>query len=107
MATSPRTPRTMRTTSTFSSSSLSGMKSMSATAPRSVSNVVSMTAVSGKYRRVLRTTAPSGASNQRPCSGPPSSAAKHAGESNRGRHSQSMEPSLPTRAADSMLPIRP
>ena len=48
MATSPRRPRTMRTTSTFSSSSLSGMKSVSATAPRSVSKHVSMTAVSGK-----------------------------------------------------------
>ena len=36
--------------------------------------------------------------------GVPSSAAKHAGESNRGKHSQSMEPSLATSAAVSQSP---
>ena len=35
----------------------------------------------------------------------PSSAAKHAAESNRGRHSQSTEPSRLTIAADCMSPI--
>ncbi len=35
----------------------------------------------------------------------PSSAAKQAGESKRGRQSQSTEPSRPTRAADCMSPI--
>ena len=34
-----------------------------------------------------------GAMRQRPCSGPPSRAAKARAESKRGRHSQSMEPS--------------
>ena len=38
---------------------------------------------------------PAGAICQRPCSGVPRSAAKQAGESNRGKHSQSIEPSEP------------
>ena len=42
--------------------------------------------------------------SQRPCSGVPRSAAKQAGESNRGRQSQSTEPSRPTRAA---VPVSP
>ncbi len=42
---------------------------------------------------------PAGASSQRPCSSSPSSAAKQAGESNRGRQSQSIDPSRPTSAA--------
>src|SRR6185437_1041069 len=46
-----------------------------------------------------------GASSQRPCSGVPSSAAKHAAASKRGRQSQSMEPSTPTRAAVRMFPM--
>jgi hypothetical protein len=37
----------------------------------------------------------------------PSSVAKHAPESNRGRHSQSIEPLRPTSAAVRVLPIRP
>ena len=46
------------------------------------------------------TASPSaGPSSQRPCSAVPSSAAKQAGESKRGRHSQSTEPSVPTSAA--------
>ena len=36
----------------------------------------------------------------------PSSAAKHAPESNRGKHSQSIEPSRPTSAAVWQSPIR-
>jgi hypothetical protein len=42
---------------------------------------------------------------QRPCSGRPSSAAKQAGESNRGQHSQSMDPSRATSAALRQSPI--
>jgi hypothetical protein len=42
---------------------------------------------------------------QRPFSGEPSSAAKHAGLSNRGQHSQSIEPSLLTSAAVWQSPI--
>ena len=52
-----------------------------------------------------RRSAPAGASSQRPCSGPPSRAAKQAAESKRGQHSQSIEPSRPTSAAVSQSPI--
>src|SRR5579863_3687050 len=48
---------------------------------------------------------PSGAIDQCPWSGVPSSAVQHAGESKRGRHSQSMEPVLETKAAVSASPI--
>jgi hypothetical protein len=48
-----------------------------------------------------------GASSQRPCSGVPSSAAKQLCESNRGRQSQSIEPSAPTNAAVWQSPIIP
>ena len=41
----------------------------------------------------------SGAMSHRPCSGVPSSAAKHAPESKRGQQSQSTEPSREIRAA--------
>jgi len=40
-----------------------------------------------------------GAISQRPCSGVPSSAAKQAAESKRGRQSQSIEPARETSAA--------
>src|SRR5450755_4557723 len=46
-----------------------------------------------------------GAMLQLPCRSPPSSAAKQAGESNRGTHSQSTEPSRLIRAADRMSPM--
>ena len=49
--------------------------------------------------------APAGAICQRPLRASPSSAAKHAGESNRGRHSQSIEPSRPTSAAVCVSPM--
>ena len=49
--------------------------------------------------------APSGASSQRPCSGAPSRAPNVDAESNRGRHSQSMLPSVPTRAPVWLSPI--
>jgi hypothetical protein len=74
------------------------MQSTTRTAPVGVSNVVSRTRLSGRYRRVVRTTGPSGAIFHRPWSGVPSRAAKQAGESNRGRQSQSIDPSVPTRA---------
>jgi hypothetical protein len=75
------------------------MKSIRRTAPSSVSKVVSRTSVSGRYRRSTRRGSPEGAITQRPCSGPPRMAAKQAGESNRGRQSQSTEPSRETSAA--------
>ena len=43
-----------------------------------------------------------GRGSHRPCRGSPRRAAKHAAESNRGNVSQSIEPSMPTRAADCM-----
>jgi hypothetical protein len=46
-----------------------------------------------------------GAMSQRPLSAVPSSAAKQAGESKRGQHSQSIQPSRPTKAAVRQSPI--
>jgi hypothetical protein len=60
---------------------------------------VSSSRVSPRYRWTTRRAGATGLIRQRPCCGPPSSAAKHAGESKRGRHSQSIEPSAPTSAA--------
>src|SRR6266850_1440596 len=54
--------------------------------------------VSPRYRRVERALASAGASSHRPFSGPPSNAAKQAPESNRGQHSQSIEPPRETSA---------
>jgi hypothetical protein len=48
---------------------------------------------------------PCGAMRQRPLSAEPSNAAKHAGLSNLGQHSQSIEPFRPTRAAVWQSPI--
>jgi hypothetical protein len=71
-----------------------------------VTNVVSRIRLSPRYLRSVRTISPAGAMRQRPCSGPPSSAAKHAPESNRGQHSQSIEASLPISAPVSQSPMR-
>lgn len=49
--------------------------------------------------------APVGASRQRPLPSSPSSAAKQAAESNLGRQSQSIDPSLPTSAAVCRSPM--
>jgi hypothetical protein len=75
------------------------MKSMTRTVPAAVSQVDSSTIVPSRYRRRVATPPAIGAIRQRPCSGPPSSAAKHAVESKWGRQSQSTEPSLATSAA--------
>jgi hypothetical protein len=47
-----------------------------------------------------------GATNQRPFSGLPSNAAQHAPLSNRGQHSQSIEPPREMRAAVSQSPTK-
>ncbi len=47
-----------------------------------------------------------GAISQRPLLASPRIAEKHAAESKRGQHSQSMEPSLETKAAVSQSPMR-
>ena len=83
-----------------------GMKSISIISDLAVLNRVSRMSVPGRYRRVIFAFS-TGSISQRPCSGVPSSAAKQAGESKRGRQSQSMEPSVPTSAAVRMLPITP
>ena len=57
------------------------------------------------YEVVVAADGLTGSIIQRPCSRPPSSAAKQAPESNRGQHSQSIEPARETRAAVSQSPI--
>jgi hypothetical protein len=60
-----------------------------------------------RYCRSVRSgTTSRGAMRQRPCSGAPSRAAKHAGLSKRGQQSQSTEPSRDTSAAVSQSPRR-
>jgi len=103
MAMLPRSPTAMRTT--LLSLRRGGMKSTILTEPSAVSNRVSRMSVLPRYRRVTRTASSRGAISQRPWSGVPRSAAKHASESNRGQHSQSIEPSRPTSAALSQSPI--
>jgi hypothetical protein len=103
MRTRPRRPITMRTRSECQL--CTGMKSTRVTAPSSVSNSVSRISVSRRYWRRTRALL-LGAIFQCPCSRFPSSAAKHAGESKRGQHSQSMEPSRPTSAPVWQSPIR-
>jgi hypothetical protein len=61
--------------------------------------------VSGTYDQVDVQSPSAGPSSQRPWSGVPSRAVKHAAESNLGRHSQSIEPSIPTSAAVSVSPF--
>jgi hypothetical protein len=96
IGTRPRTPSTMRTRS--GRSARIGMKSISRTVPSSVSSSCSSTSVSPRYCRRDAVILPCGVISQRPCSGSPSSDAKHAPESKRGKHSQSTEPSRPINA---------
>ncbi len=98
----PRTPSTILTTS--GAVPRGGMKSKTRTVPSSVFQVVSSTIVSWRYRRV-GSPPPTGATSQRPLSGVPSSAAKQAPESKRGKQSQSIEPPRSTSAADCRSPI--
>ena len=58
-----------------------------------------------RVRQRVRALGSSLASNQRPCSEWPSSAAKHAPESKRGQQSQSIEPARDTSAAVSQSPM--
>ncbi len=76
-----------------------GMQSVSLMVPRPVANSVSRTSVSGRYRRLTRLPPSAGAIRQCPCLSCPSSPARQAFESNLGRQSQSIEPSLATSAA--------
>jgi hypothetical protein len=103
MRTLPFRPSTMRTTS--GAFPRGGMKSSTRTTPSSDSHVVSSTNVPGRYRRVVLPP-PTGATSQRPFSALPSSEAKQAAESKRGKHSQSIEPPRSTSAAVCRSPIR-
>jgi hypothetical protein len=67
--------------------------------------VVSSTIVSPRYARADERTSPAGAMRQVPFDASPSSAAKTASLSKRGRHSQSIDPSRPTSAAEPRSPI--
>ena len=79
---------------------------MRRTTPEAVVNSVSRTRVPGRYLRWTRVISWAGAICQYPYLSSPSSAAKQASESNRGRHIQSMEPSRLTSAADCRSPTR-
>ena len=91
MSTRPVTPSTSRIST--GSVPRTGMQSASRTVPEAVLNSVSSTRVPGRYRRRTWLMRVAGAICQWPLRSSPSSAAKQASESNRGRHSQSMEPS--------------
>jgi hypothetical protein len=101
--TRPRRPSTMRITE--EAPWFTGMKSISATVPSAVSNNVSRMTVSLTYMRVDLEISPAGLIDQRPCSECPSNAAKQAPLSNRGQHSQSIEPLAPTSAAVVQSPM--
>src|SRR6266478_38667 len=90
MGTVPRKPSTMRTSS-GAPPLRSGMKSMTRAVPLSVLKSVSRISVPSRYRRDTSCTGSDGHISQWPCSSVPSSAAKHAAESVRGRHSQRSE----------------
>ena len=80
-------------------------KSTTAALPLAVLNSVSRMRVPGRYRRLTARDGSLGAISQRPCSAFPSRVAKHAAESKRGQHNQSIEPSRPTKAAVLQSPI--
>ncbi len=61
--------------------------------------------LSARYARLIASAWPCGASVHVPFSSSPTSAAKHAAESKRGRHSQSIEPSRDTSAAVLVSPM--
>jgi hypothetical protein len=111
ISTSPARPSTIRITR--GASSRGGMKSRTRTDPIEVRQTDSRTSESPRYRRSAtapeqgRPTGEVGAICQVPCFWVPSRPAKTAGESNRGRHNQSIEPSSQTWALVCMSPIRP
>ena len=65
------------------------------------------TFVPGQYNCLRTTPSPTGAMLKCPPFSSSSSAANTLGESKRGKHSQSIEPSSPTSAAVRMLPMMP
>src|SRR5689334_1678604 len=81
------------------------MQSMTDAVPSGVTNSVSSTRESFQYQRCVELIS-LGAMRQKPLPSSPNNDAKHAGESKRGMHSQSMEPPLSTSAAVSRSPMR-
>ena len=90
---------------TWDASFVADMQSVTETLAESVSNVVSRVSVLPRYRRAACTTGWPGAMIHRPCSASPRRAAKQAALSNLGRQSQSIDPSRPTSATVSQLPM--
>jgi hypothetical protein len=82
------------------------MRSVTSTTPVGVSQRVTSTNVSSRYRRVAVAVASAGAISHRPASWSPRSAPNVEAESKRGRHAQSMLPSVPTRHPVCRSPIR-
>ncbi len=102
-STSRRISRSGSKSHFFSSSEATGMRSVRTMSPVPVSNRVWSTLVCLRYcRSVLNGAA--GAIRQRPAAGS-RMAPNRDGLSNRGQHSQSIEPSRPTRAALRPSPI--
>ena len=104
IGTAPRRPTTMRTMS--DATPRIGMKSITVTAPSGVSK--SRFQDQGVVAIAPLDPADWAVRSDQPAAilGLPSRAAKQASESNRGQHSQSIEPSRPTSAAVSQSPIR-
>ena len=84
-----------------------GMKSVTETIPEAVRKVVWRTLVSATYSCRVSMIVAVGLIRKWPPMSGSSMAAKTLGESNRGKQHQSMEPSVPTSAAEDMLPISP
>lgn len=108
IGTRPVTPSTIRIS--CGAPSRGGMKSVTRTVPRGVSHSDSRISESPRYERRAAvggsaSAAWAGPSRQNPCSSVPSSPAKMAWESKRGRHSQSTVPSRQTSAAVCMSPM--
>ena len=85
----------------------SGMKSVSVSVPVSVVKRVTSTLVSRMYSWLEVAPESAGEIRKLPPRSPSKMAANTLGESNLGNQHQSMEPSVPTSAAEFMSPIRP
>ncbi|MDQ3268857.1 MAG: hypothetical protein M3Q11_01460 [Pseudomonadota bacterium] len=97
MRTQPERPSTARITS--AQSGFTGMQSDTCTRPSATSISDCTTSESSRYLCRSRVGGSQVCSAQWPCSCVPSSDAKHAGESKRGRQSQSMQPDRSNSAA--------
>ena len=77
------------------------------TTPEAVRKVVCRTLVSATYSWRVSMTGSTGLMRKRPPTSESRIAANRLGESKRGKQHQSIEPSMPTSAAEDMLPISP